>query len=437
VLTASRSFRHSAASISTGRAVPGSGDVQTIPPIALAAYQRATVVIDASDTTCHLDWELLAAVGQVESDHGRAGGSRLDDRGVARPPIIGLRLDGKHATSRVVDTDGGVLDRDRDFDRAVGPLQFLPSTWAAVAVDGDADGRRDVQDIDDAALGSAVYLCSGGEDLSTGSGRRSALLRYNHSGTYVAQVLAAARQLSTSSIFGPPSVRTPGVQQSPPRDQPTTNVLHPAASPAQASVTDVIETESPVSPVSPVSPASDPGPAPSHEPSQTPTPSATPTPTPTPTLTPTPTPTDTPSASPTTDPTDPTTDPTTEPTRDPTTDPTPDPSSPEPGERPAVLPDPLPPELAHLSAEQVQAYDAAWLVCAPEVETAEPWAEDATARESLGRCLAVELGADPHDPALVVFVDWIARHEEVSHPEGARRAHPWSIWGIRTSCAEC
>jgi len=134
----------------------GLASVGSIPATALSAYQRAAAVIDAADTTCHLDWTLLAAIGQVESDHGQANGSHLDANGVARPSIVGSRLDGRHGTSRIDDTDAGRLDGDHRFDRAVGPMQFLPSTWAAVAVDGDDDGQRDVQDIDDAALASAV-----------------------------------------------------------------------------------------------------------------------------------------------------------------------------------------------------------------------------------------------------------------------------------------
>lgn len=161
---------------------------RSIPPAALAAYQRAVSVINASDPSCGLDWELLAAIGRVESDHGNHGNSSLDANGVARPAIIGAALDGR-GTQRIDDTDAGQLDGDTTHDRAVGPLQFIPSTWAMVGVDADGDGLRNPQDIDDAALGAAVYLCSGDDDLSTESGRRSAVLRYNHSQSYVTIVL--------------------------------------------------------------------------------------------------------------------------------------------------------------------------------------------------------------------------------------------------------
>ncbi len=87
------------------------------------------------------------------------------------------------------DTDAGLLDNDTAYDRAVGPMQFIPSTWSVVGVDADNDGQRNPQDIDDAALASAVYLCSGANDLSTVSGQRASVYRYNHSTSYVNLVL--------------------------------------------------------------------------------------------------------------------------------------------------------------------------------------------------------------------------------------------------------
>ena len=98
--------------------------------------------------------------------------------GVVHPAILGPRLTGHGATSRIDDTDAGLLDGDQRFDRAVGPMQFIPSTWTVVGVDADGDGRRDPQDIDDASLATAVYLCSGTDDLATRrgpAGRRAPL----------------------------------------------------------------------------------------------------------------------------------------------------------------------------------------------------------------------------------------------------------------------
>jgi membrane-bound lytic murein transglycosylase B len=161
-----------------------------IPAVALTAYARAATVINAADRSCHLPWQLVAAIGRVESDHGRANGNSLTDDGIAKPGIFGPALDGRHGTSEIRDTDPGQYDQDARFDRAVGPMQFIPSTWAIVGVDADNDGRRDPQDIYDASLASAVYLCSGSDDLSTTAGQRSAVFRYNHSERYVDLVLA-------------------------------------------------------------------------------------------------------------------------------------------------------------------------------------------------------------------------------------------------------
>jgi membrane-bound lytic murein transglycosylase B len=161
-----------------------------IPAAALAAYQRAETVINSADTDCHLSWQLVAAIGRVESDHGRTNGNTLDTQGVARPGIFGLPLNGADGTSRISDTDAGQYDSDDAWDRAVGPMQFIPSTWSVVGVDADGDGQRNPQDVDDAALATAVYLCSGGEDLGTTTGQRAAVYRYNHSQSYVDLVLS-------------------------------------------------------------------------------------------------------------------------------------------------------------------------------------------------------------------------------------------------------
>ncbi len=173
-----------------GRQAVATASTSGIPSAALAAYQRAETVINAADKACRLPWQLVAAIGRVESDHGRTNGNTLDDNGVARPGIFGIALDGTHNTSVIKDTDAGQYDADAAFDRAIGPMQFIPSTWSVVGVDADGDAQRNPQDIDDAALATAVYLCSGDDDLSAEAGQRSSVYRYNHSKSYVDLVLS-------------------------------------------------------------------------------------------------------------------------------------------------------------------------------------------------------------------------------------------------------
>jgi len=170
--------------------VIASASTNGIPAAALAAYQRAEQVINSADASCNLTWQLVAAIGRVESDHGRYGGSVLGDDGKSRPGIYGIPLDGSDGTAEISDSDAGQYDNDQIYDRAVGPMQFIPQTWNVVGVDGDGDGKRDPQDIDDAALATAVYLCSGDEDLATYGGQKAAVYRYNHSEEYVDLVIS-------------------------------------------------------------------------------------------------------------------------------------------------------------------------------------------------------------------------------------------------------
>jgi hypothetical protein len=100
-----------------------------------------------------LSWTILAAIGQVESGHGRNVG----------PSSAG----------------------------ALGPMQFMPATWAWAGVDGDGDGKADIMSPYDAVPAAALYLCRNG----AGRGGRSlyaAIFSYNHADWYVREVLALA-----------------------------------------------------------------------------------------------------------------------------------------------------------------------------------------------------------------------------------------------------
>jgi membrane-bound lytic murein transglycosylase B len=161
-----------------------------IPLRAVIGYAGATVAVNAEQPECHLTWTTIAAIGNVESGHGTHADSAIDNGGVTRPPIYGPLLDGGEYDA-VSDTDGGQYDGNNAFDRAVGPLQFIPSTWESWGADGNADGIRDPQAIDDAALATARYLCHYG-DLSGVEGWRRAIFAYNHVESYVDGVAAMA-----------------------------------------------------------------------------------------------------------------------------------------------------------------------------------------------------------------------------------------------------
>ncbi|HEU4515213.1 MAG TPA: lytic murein transglycosylase [Nocardioidaceae bacterium] len=161
-----------------------------LPKAAEKAYRRAAAQIALSDPGCQLPWTLLAGIGRVESDHGRYGGARLGADGYSRPRIIGVQLNGAGPVAAIRDTDDGRLDGDRKWDRAVGPMQFIPSTWEFAARDGDDDGRMSPHDLDDAAAAAASYLCSGSGSLLYPSTQAAAIYRYNQDEYYVALVQA-------------------------------------------------------------------------------------------------------------------------------------------------------------------------------------------------------------------------------------------------------
>ena len=169
-----------------------------VPARALTAYGVAERRQRAATPDCGLSWATLAGVGRVESDHGRLGRADLDADGVARPSIIGVPLDGSPGLAEIPDTDGGRLDGDTEFDRAVGPMQFLPATWARHGADGDDDGVRDPHDLDDAAAAAARYLCANGRDTADGDGWWDGVLAYNRSIDYARRVWTAADRYATA-----------------------------------------------------------------------------------------------------------------------------------------------------------------------------------------------------------------------------------------------
>ena len=163
-----------------------------IPAVAYDAYLSAAGRAPTITGSCRVEWEVLAGIGQVESRHGRMSGDhRLAVDGDVLPSIRGRALDGTRGTQTIVDTDGGDLDGDTAFDRAMGPLQFIPTTWRELGRDGNDDGTADPDNLYDASLTAVAHLClrEPGNYDDRGQLRR-ALIAYNASGRYADDVLA-------------------------------------------------------------------------------------------------------------------------------------------------------------------------------------------------------------------------------------------------------
>ncbi|AKK02735.1 lytic transglycosylase domain-containing protein [Corynebacterium epidermidicanis] len=164
---------------------------------ALQAYGNAELIAAQSWPNCHLRWNTLAGLGQVETRHGTYsgkifGGSKIDADGNVAPPIIGVPLDGSPGFAKIADTDGGALDGDTEHDRAVGPMQFIPESWKRYGRDANGDGKADPHNIDDAAVSAANLLCDHDRDLATPQGWTAAVRSYNQSDKYLRDVRDAA-----------------------------------------------------------------------------------------------------------------------------------------------------------------------------------------------------------------------------------------------------
>ncbi|GAA1982454.1 lytic transglycosylase domain-containing protein [Amycolatopsis minnesotensis] len=261
-----------------------------IPGTALKAYRKAADLMAAERPGCHLDWALLASIGRIESNHARGG--YVDANGTTIRPILGPVLNGFGPVAAIADSDGGRYDGDTVWDRAVGPSQFIPGTWRTYGADGNGDGKNDPNNIYDAALATARYLCSGGLDLSQPGSLRAAVLRYNNSASYADTVIRWAEAYRKGVAPLPDSTVPVGAP-----DVPAAPVTEPGPTPVPP-------------PVTPPPGTTPPGTTP---PGTTP-PGSTPPSTP---GTPPTTPTKPPSTPPTTPPTSPPTTPTTPPTTTP------------------------------------------------------------------------------------------------------------------------
>jgi hypothetical protein len=172
------------------------GEVEGIPAPVLEAYVQAAARLEEKFAECTgMEWPVLAGIGKVESDH--VADREVSASGDVRPKKVGPRLDGSGVggnTTPHYDSDGGEWDGDTEYDRAVGPMQFIPTTWASHGLDGNGDGIADPHNIHDAVWSAAVYVCVSHPraepvDFTDPEHLEAALLRYNRAGWYVDKVM--------------------------------------------------------------------------------------------------------------------------------------------------------------------------------------------------------------------------------------------------------
>ena len=190
---AANGSRISAAWVSTMAGRTGIGE------IALQAYGSATIRLTKEQPACRLGWTTLAGIGGIESLHGTDKGAYLLPDGRTSQPILGPALDGTDGNAAIRSTEETVpWHGDMQWDHAVGPMQFIPSTWERWQSDGNDDGVSDPSNVFDAAYAAGRYLCASGADLRTGQGWTQAIFSYNHSDDYVRSVLAYADGYASS-----------------------------------------------------------------------------------------------------------------------------------------------------------------------------------------------------------------------------------------------
>ena len=166
-----------------------------LPLVLLDAYVRASRVVAVFEPECRLPWWALAGIGKSESNHGRHGKARTSFSGQVEPPIYGVPLDGSPGVASIGDSDAGFLDADPVWDRAIGPMQFIPGTWRRWHQDGNGDGVRDPQNVYDATLAAGFYLCASASPggLVEDPALVRAFLSYNSSLPYAVRVLERAQ----------------------------------------------------------------------------------------------------------------------------------------------------------------------------------------------------------------------------------------------------
>ncbi|WP_051393683.1 lytic transglycosylase domain-containing protein [Glycomyces arizonensis] len=148
-----------------------------IPERALVSYGRAELISSVQNPDCHLSWTTLAGIGSTETAHGTIGGNRILADGTTMTDIVGP----EHGEQ--------------------GPMQFMTETWEQWGADGNGDGVKDPNNIDDATTAAANYLCADGHDLTDPTDWYDAVYSYNHVDAYVQKVYDRADDYGRKSTM--------------------------------------------------------------------------------------------------------------------------------------------------------------------------------------------------------------------------------------------
>jgi Peptidase family M23/Transglycosylase SLT domain len=180
-------------------APPGAGATAAgVPARAAKAYQAAAGRCDG------LDWTLLAAIGAVETNHGQHAGAAIDPgTGEARPWIFGPALNGQNHTAAIpIKRWSGWWGLTGPWQRAVGPMQFLPTTFDAHAVDADQDGTTNPHDIDDAAATTANFICTSAGERVDGTTDVARIYNPGDADNYAARLDAERQRIIDADRTG-------------------------------------------------------------------------------------------------------------------------------------------------------------------------------------------------------------------------------------------
>lgn len=164
-----------------------------VPARQLQAYAYAAHAVE-SHGGCTVGWPTLAALGGVLTDHGRAANTNVGPDGVTSQPLREIAPAANGALS-VPDTDGGRYDGDATKDVPMGPMQLMPSRWEQFARAAEPGATPNPDNIDDAALTTAIIICSSG-DIASPDGWTAALAQFNPHPLFLTAVHDKAQEFS-------------------------------------------------------------------------------------------------------------------------------------------------------------------------------------------------------------------------------------------------